>query len=591
MPDNSRQLIEPPTFSPGNAPSHSASIKDLVLRYKAALEAACFIGAVLVFRLPFLGPGYGAEPDAWRVAIAAKQIAATGEYSWSRMMGNPLQEIVYSLFWNTGPHVFNFTTACLSVLGALFFALTLKRLCMRDYFIAALSLAYTPIVFINSVNSMDYIWALSFILGSQYFVLRKRPVLAGVLLGCAIGCRVTSGALLLPFALSQIEFKEKRINYREILSLGISTCLVGGLLYYPVYCAYGIGFFGYYDVTLPTVQKVIWRITHQIFGYGGLIAIGLSILVSIALAYLGSKQTTFLEKTQKKHLISWIVAIVLYTIAFLKYPTKSAFLIPAIPFVFLLLGRFLHRKVFRVLCVLIIISSFIGKKQLELIHQKTGIPILSLSYGLGYGGTEQKIEAIKKSLLILGRIFKKEKRAEKIVSFMNLQEKDLKSYKITNNNLYVGGMGFKGAHGITSSEKHYPPFELLGIKNSLTQKAKSNHIFIQKESLLAQNPNIIFLDMFGKKIIKEDLKAHKTLYKSLSAYKNNQIHWLLAYNFYNTNITNVYINSWIILQKLGHDIDIESKMNQIYSAFYKNSTKKLMKSRYPIKSFNAKPLN
>ncbi len=174
---------------------------------------------------------------------------------------------------------------------------------------------------------------------------------------------------------------------------------------------------------------------------------------------------------------------------------------------------------------------------------------------------------------------------------MNLQEKDLKSYKITNNNLYVGGMGFKGAHGITSSEKHYPPFELLGIKNSLTQKAKSNHIFIQKESLLAQNPNIIFLDMFGKKIIKEDLKAHKTLYKSLSAYKNNQIHWLLAYNFYNTNITNVYINSWIILQKLGHDIDIESKMNQIYSAFYKNSIKKLMKSRYPIKSFNAKPLN
>ena len=359
MPDNSRQLIEPPTFSPGNAPSHSASIKDLVLRYKAALEAACFIGAVLVFRLPFLGLGYGAEPDAWRVAIAAKQIAATGEYSWSRMMGHPLQEIVYSLFWNAGPHVFNFTTACLSVLGALFFALTLKRLCMRDYFIAALSLAYTPIVFINSVNSMDYIWALSFILGSQYFVLRKRPVLAGVLLGCAIGCRVTSGALLLPFALSQIEFKEKRINYREILSLGISTCLVGGLLYYPVYCAYGIGFFGYYDVTLPTVQKVIWRITHQIFGYGGLIAIGLSILVSIALAYLGSKQTTFLEKTQKKHLISWIVAIVLYTIAFLKYPTKSAFLIPAIPFVFLLLGRFLHRKVFRVLCVLIIISSFI----------------------------------------------------------------------------------------------------------------------------------------------------------------------------------------------------------------------------------------
>ena len=54
----------------------------------------------------------------------------------------------------------------------------------------------------------------------------------------------------------------------------------------------------------------------------------------------------------------------------------------------------------------IIISSFIGKKQLNLITQKTGIPILSLSYGLGYGGSEQKLEAIKKSLLLMGEIFK-----------------------------------------------------------------------------------------------------------------------------------------------------------------------------------------
>ncbi len=61
----------------------------------------------------------------------------------------------------------------------------------------------------------------------------------------------------------------------------------------------------------------------------------------------------------------------------------------------------------------IIISSFIGKKQLELIQQKTKIPILALSYGLGYGGSEQKIEAIKKSLKLMGDIFKKEQRAKK----------------------------------------------------------------------------------------------------------------------------------------------------------------------------------
>ncbi len=233
----------------------------------------------------------------------------------------------------------------------------------------------------------------------------------------------------------------------------------------------------------------------------------------------------------------------------------------------------------------IIISSFIDKKQLELIWQKTGIPILCLSYGLGYGGNEEKLKAIKKSFILMGKIFQKKQRAETIVNFMNTQEKELKKYKLKENNLYVGGMGFKGAHGITSSEKYYPSFELLGIKNNLTKNAKANHIFIQKESLLTQNPNVIFLDLFGKKIIKENLKSQPILYKSLSAYKNKKIYWLLPYNFYSTNISNVYINSWIILQRLGFNINIESKMAHIYNAFYKNSAKKLMKSRYPIMNF------
>lgn len=233
----------------------------------------------------------------------------------------------------------------------------------------------------------------------------------------------------------------------------------------------------------------------------------------------------------------------------------------------------------------IIVASFIGKKQLQLISNKTRIPIVSLSYGSGYGGSQKKLEAIKDSLRLLGKVFQKEQRAKEIVDFMNDQEDALKKYNITSNNLYIGGMGFKGAHGITSTEKNYPSFELLGIKNPLAEHAKSNHLFIQKESLIAQNPDMIFLDMFGKKIIKEDLKSKKALYETLDAYKQNKIHWLLAYNFYNTNVANVYINAWIILEKLGHTIDIQSKMKEVYTAFYKEKADTLMKTRYPIMKF------
>lgn len=233
----------------------------------------------------------------------------------------------------------------------------------------------------------------------------------------------------------------------------------------------------------------------------------------------------------------------------------------------------------------LIVASFIGKKQLRLISEKTGIPIVSLSYGLGYGGVEQKLDAIKSSLKLLGKIFDKQQRAKQLISFMSTQEQVLSAYKIKNKKLYIGGIGFKGAHGITSSEKNYPSFELLGIKNTLAKDAKTNHIFIQEESLLSYNPDIIFLDTFGKKIIKENLNAKLPFYSSLQAYKNKKIHWLLAYNFYNTNISNVYINSWIILHKLGYEIDIKDKMRKIYDTFYTDGAKKLLPARYPISSF------
>ena len=63
--------------------------------------------------------------------------------------------------------------------------------------LAGFALAFTPQVYINSSNTTDYVWALAFILGSLYFVLLGRPLMAGILLGLAIGSRITSGAMLL----------------------------------------------------------------------------------------------------------------------------------------------------------------------------------------------------------------------------------------------------------------------------------------------------------------------------------------------------------------------------------------------------------
>ena len=107
---------------------------------------------------------------------------------------------------------------------------------------------------------------------------------------------------------------------------------------------------------------------------------------------------------------------------------------------------------------------------------------------------------------------------------MNYQESELKKLNLQNKQAYIGGIGFKGAHGITSSEKHYMSFELLGVKNPLVKRAKTNHVIIQEESLLLQNPDLIFLDLFGKKIIKENFKSKPNFFTSLKACKKHQIY-------------------------------------------------------------------
>ncbi len=124
--------------------------------------------AVVVFlsRVPFLRNGLGTDPDAWRVANTARSIALSGMYSYSRPPGYPFQEIFYSLMWNASPILFNAVSAIFSVVAFVFFALILSRINCRRPIFGAMALVFIPVVFINSTTSMDYVWALAFILGT-----------------------------------------------------------------------------------------------------------------------------------------------------------------------------------------------------------------------------------------------------------------------------------------------------------------------------------------------------------------------------------------------------------------------------------------
>lgn len=314
---------------------------------------------VLLSRIPFLADGYGLDGDSWSVAISAKLLHDIGIYEVSRLPGYPVQEWLTSLVIGGGPFAVNMLSAIFSTIGIVFFVLSLRAMRFKRPYLAAIAFAAVPVFFIHSTTAIDYNFALAFILGALFFVLKDRLIIAGIFLGFAIGCRITSGAMLLPFAIMILQGDGLLSNVIRIARISIPALLVGLVLFYPVYSEYGWGFFTFYEVPYPSIIKVLYKFSIEVWGVIGL----LGLIVATGLLFLPNRitkrQYLFPRSVNEKYVIAWLVAIDLYIIAFLKLPMESGYLLPIVPFVILIFGKYLYDKAFEFLCYTLIISPFL----------------------------------------------------------------------------------------------------------------------------------------------------------------------------------------------------------------------------------------
>jgi hypothetical protein len=326
-------------------------MKPLSLSRPWAIALICV--AVLLTRLPFLGAGYGLHADNWRIALAARHIAQTGAYEYSRAPGYPLQEYVCSWFWKTGPFGLNLLDALFCTGAVVFFALICIEYAMADWWLAALALAFVPVLYVNSVSSKDFPWALAFLLASWWCAMRKKPIPTGLLLGAAMGCRITSGAAALPIALILIDGAENRVAVRRVLTTGVAATVVAITAFIPVYDRYGWDFFNFYsEHAFPGPLEIASRMTLEVWGLLGFAG------VCLGFAAFPARKTRGDSQISSRHLLAWASVLVIYAIAFLCLPDEAAYLIPAVPFTLLLIWRVTPPWAFRACCGLVIASPF-----------------------------------------------------------------------------------------------------------------------------------------------------------------------------------------------------------------------------------------
>ncbi len=206
----------------------------------------------------------------------------------------------------------------------------------------------------------------------------------------------------------------------------------------------------------------------------------------------------------------------------------------------------------------------------ETLQKKLNIPVVILSYG-GFATFD---DIVFESLRLAGKILGAEKRAEEVVGYIENARRDLlkrtdPSGEKEKPRVYIGGIGFRGTQGIESTDASYFPLDWVQAKNLAKEIAPKGHLFVEKEKVLAWDPDLFFLDGGGLGNIRQDFQKKPEFYRNLKAFRNQKVHVLFPYNWYVTNIDTALADGYaagkILYPDLFQDLDFSKKADDIYT--------------------------
>lgn len=321
----------------------------------------------LFIRIVLCFPGYGVEEDSWGTAVAVRNMRATGGYEASRLPGHPVQEFMLVAAGDPAPGLYNALSAIVGAWSVAAFFLALKRFGQSHAGPLALVFSLVPVNWLAGTYTIDYAWGMALVMSSAWVLLHQRYVLAGILLGLATGCRITSMVMLLPLcglipAASWWRPSSARLGF------ALAACATAALCFVPAYLTYGAAFFDYSDqFPYPNLPKWLYKSTLGVWGLTGCAALLLCLLPSFRKPFREIHKPVFI----------WCGAvIVLYVLVYARLPQKSYYLLGAVPAVLVLLPHVLRPRRIGVVLVLLGISGLVlGVNLVDPIRGSTARPL------------------------------------------------------------------------------------------------------------------------------------------------------------------------------------------------------------------------
>lgn len=218
---------------------------------------------------------------------------------------------------------------------------------------------------------------------------------------------------------------------------------------------------------------------------------------------------------------------------------------------------------------IIIAGDILDISEIEELENKIDIPIVVVTTG----SSAVFDENMYKSLEIIGKVVGKENRAEEVIRFMEDCKNELMDLtkdipEEEKPSIYIGGLSYKGAHGIESTSCNSPVLNTIGAKNAADEIGKTGSVMIDKEKLIEWDPDILVIDENGLALVKEDYEKNPEYYNSLSAVKNKKVYGQLPYVSYYNNIETAMADIYFLGKILYPDefkyIDPVEKADEIY---------------------------
>jgi hypothetical protein len=336
----------------------------------------------LIVSLPLIFLGYGSDNDTYGVLSAGISTWENSIPQMSRHPGYWLYEAMVFRFSKLGGYILtNGATLAASVFVLYRFHSLAVRENISHAVLLTLCLGLNPWFLIAATSTMDYIWALLFIVLSIELAIKDKYIIAGTFAGIAAGFRLGSVfTLAFAFVFSWIK-AGIRNSFRGYFLLGCFASVLIVIFYFPSWLlkeksfSFLEGHLG--DESLWTLKMHAGRFVYKTIYLFGLPSF---VVIAAIVAYYTVKRKGQIYNGRFGGAAFGASAGTLFLFA--RYPLEIAYLLPFLFFFLLLLGSYLGGNSQKYLIAILLTT--ISYSFINLSIAKPNVPGLASNASFGF---------------------------------------------------------------------------------------------------------------------------------------------------------------------------------------------------------------